>query len=111
MNQYWIIIRVQLDHPVGAGSDGKRIVGYYQDFGVTASEEKAAHDLVAANVEEGSIDWSKSTCEIVDVERLNARVRARSTNRSEPGVWYRSGRGFFPEGESTGQTDDPPVNQ
>lgn len=97
--RYWLIVRVGLRQPIEAAGEGGgrlQLAGYYQDFGVTASTPADARSIVAAAVEDGDIDWKRSSCEVADFNRLNQEVKARSSDPNLVGIWYKSGRGLFP---------------
>lgn len=86
-----------LPDPDDEDDDDRPIVGCVQTFGVTAASEDEAGDLVTEVISDGEIDWSESTVSpSVQIERLSPEVIARSGDWTERGVWYKSGRAFFP---------------
>lgn len=101
LETYWIMARVQLDEEILLDSDDEEdnvgpIVGYFQNFGVTAASEKEALGLVEQMVSDGEIDWPDSTISTKPVLRLDRKIIDQAGDWTESGVWYKSGRVFFP---------------
>jgi hypothetical protein len=81
----------------GDEDDGDRpIVGYFQNFGVSAASEEEACDLVAGQIADGEIEWPASKISSDVVTRLDPAIIARSGDWTQKGIWYKSGRMFFP---------------
>jgi hypothetical protein len=101
LQTYWLVVCVDLHVPVhpepGQEDDDPRPdVGYVQDFGVTAASEEEASDLVVGLISDGDICWSDSTVALTVVEHLHPEIIARAGDWTEKGIWYKSGRAFFP---------------
>ena len=102
LGTYWIMARVQLDREIPPDPDDEEddvgaLVGYFQNFGVTAPSEEDACDLVEKVVADGEIYWSESEVSpSVIIERLSPEIIARAGDWTEKGIWYKSGRAFFP---------------
>lgn len=96
------MVRVELDReippdPDDEDDDDPPIVGYFQNFGVTAGSENEAWDLVAEGISDGEISWSESTISSkVIIQQLSPTIISKSGDWTEKGVWYKSGRAFFP---------------
>lgn len=99
---YWIMVCVNLRQEIlpdteDEDDDDRPIVGYFQTFGVTADSEDKAGELVTEAISDGEIDWSESTISPgVVIHTLDPVIIARAGDWTEPGIWYKSGRGFFP---------------
>lgn len=93
---YWISVCVVLGSPIESPGEGVSLVGYYRNLGVSAPSEEAARQLVSEDVQDGQIDWGDSTVSQVDPASLDEAVVAREADHSGVGIWYRSGRAFFP---------------
>lgn len=107
--RFWLIVHVRLRQPIETadeGGTGQQLVGYYQDFGVTAWSEEEARETVRSVIEDGEIDWANSTCDVSDFEHLDRSVRARSSDPDLAGIWYKSGRGFYPRPHGEGDEED-----
>lgn len=99
LETYWISVCVELASPIDSAelSDERgSLVGYFRNLGVTAPSEDDARRLVSEAVKDGQIDWRDSTVGRVDPDSLDEAVAARKTDHSRVGIWYRSGRAFFP---------------
>lgn len=99
LRTYWVMACVELHRelPAPEGDDDRRPdVGYYRNFGVTTSTEVEVCSLVEAEVADGDIAWSKSEISVDVVNRLNPDIIARAGDWTQQGIWYRSGRVFFP---------------
>lgn len=76
------------------------IVGYFRNFGVRATPDRirpVIEEAVATAELAGDIAWAESKWDPVDVTSLDDSVRSRIVPVAGEGVWYMSGRMFFPE--------------
>lgn len=101
IHTFWVMACVALDReippdPGDPEDDDPPIVGYCRTFGVSAPSEDEARRLVTEAVPDGEIDWAESTISSRDLETLDPVIIVRSGDWSETGIWYRSGRAFFP---------------
>lgn len=99
LETYWISVCVELASPIDSAEladDGGPLVGYFRNLGVSAPSEGEARRLVSVDVKDGQIDWGDSTVGRIDPDSLDVAVAARKTDLSRVGIWYRSGRAFFP---------------
>lgn len=99
-NTYWIMVEVALDQPIAPDpddpEDSGEAVGYIQNFGVTATNEGEACALVEETIGDGEIRWAESRISRDVIHRLEQKILDRAGDWSEKGIWYRSGRAFFP---------------
>jgi hypothetical protein len=102
MGTYWIMAQVQLDRRIPPDPDDEEddvgaLVGYFWNFGVTALSQQEACNLVEELVVDGEIYWSESEVSPgVVVEHLSPEIIARAGDWTKKGIWYKSGRVFFP---------------
>lgn len=76
------------------------IVVYLRNFGVRATAERVRsviEQAVAAADLAGDIEWRESTWYAVSVESLDDTIAGRTLPLIDEGIWYMSGRIFFPE--------------
>jgi hypothetical protein len=79
-------------------SRGKVLIGYYRNFGVTASSAKAARSMAAKAITDGKIDWSDSSVEEIDLATFKQQdIAIQCTDPFQAAIWYRSGHVLFPE--------------
>lgn len=103
MRQFGFSVRVDLHKPThsadghGEGTSWpSRMVGYYQNFCVTAQSEAEAREFVSRDVGDGEIRWEDSTIYLDVMDRIPLSVIERSGNWAEAGIWFKSGRDYFP---------------
>ncbi|HXK40028.1 MAG TPA: hypothetical protein VJ837_04305 [Candidatus Paceibacterota bacterium] len=90
---------IEVEHAQGDDEDeSPPIVGYIRKFGVRATAETLAK-LVTNEVPDGHILWDRTEWHEVNPETLDADIRKRMVAVSGEGIWYRSGRAFYPEDE------------
>ncbi|HEX4954530.1 MAG TPA: hypothetical protein VF017_14150 [Thermoanaerobaculia bacterium] len=96
---YWITLCIDLHEPISFedGEEEAVAVGYYRHFGVAASREGRCWELVEADVSDGEVFWPDCRIREVDVASLGVQVLRRAGDWSAEGIWYRSGRIFFPD--------------
>jgi hypothetical protein len=112
-NTYWITLCIDLAQPISIQpaddelEEGVSIAaGFFQSFGVTAETPEAALDLAFQEATRGNtagiLSRSETRVDPVELSTLDADIRKLSGNWKKPGIWYRSGRAFFPaEGEAS----------
>lgn len=99
---YWIMLCVDLYEtlvrPPGEEDEDlpHAIAGYFLNLGVTALSEATARDMAASEISDGSISWEESQSSSVSVAELPLAILQRASDWTVPGIWYRSGRAFFP---------------
>jgi hypothetical protein len=101
LRTYWIMLCVELhaeipSAPDDPGEDKRPLVGYYQNFGVTTTTEPEACRLVSDQIQDGSIEWSESRISFDVIDRLDPEILSRANDWNSEGIWYKSGRVFFP---------------
>jgi hypothetical protein len=104
MNHYLFRICVILHQPVEVDDEGLpvTVVGYYRNVAVSAPSEQEAQMIVATSVDSvgllaGGIDWAASSYEAIDLARFNPKITKHCKHPSHKGIWYMSGRWFFPK--------------
>jgi hypothetical protein len=85
-----------VDRLGGGGGWPAVMIGYYQNFGVTAISEDQARACVARAVSDGEVLWDDSEISEVVVSELPLAILDRARDWESPGIWYESGKSFFP---------------
>ena len=102
---FWVLLGVDLAEPLrfdeASDGEGQTIVGYYQNFGVTAATAKEALDAASSAARvgptNGTLRLEETSVREVDVKQLDDDIRRRVGSAwKKPGIWYQSGRAFFP---------------
>jgi hypothetical protein len=103
LTTFWVMVPVDLHEelPAPEGDDDRRPdLGYFRNFGVTALTEEEACERVASEIADGQISWSEAEISVDVIGRLDPAIIEKAGDWTEEGVWYRSGRVFFPREES-----------
>lgn len=93
---YWCFVCVRLKKPiVYVDVDSRESVqatGYWMRLGISAPSRASLRHLVKQVVQDGIVQWNKST-----VERIKHHDAAseESANMKVNGVWYTGGRAYF----------------
>lgn len=101
LRTYWIMVCVRLysDLPPAPGEsedDPRPAVGYFQNFGATAASEEEVCKLVASQITDGAVLWPSSEVSSDVVTRLHPGILTEAGDWNQKGIWYKSGRVFFP---------------
>jgi hypothetical protein len=102
--KYFLIVAVRFRSPVSlpkkmrrqSAAVGNLATGFYRNLGITADSEAAARTLAENEIGDGFIDWSDSSVRVFDSQTACDSVVFHSKTSDCGGVWYRSGRMFFP---------------
>jgi hypothetical protein len=93
---YWCFVCVRLKKPiVYVDVDSRESVeatGYWMRLGISAPSRVALRNLVKEVVQDGIVQWNKSTLE--PIKHHDADV-APHANVKVNGVWYTGGRAYF----------------
>jgi hypothetical protein len=106
---YWASVEVRLHEPIPVGDDDEEdlgpMVGYIRNFGVRVKDGEL-RSLLERTIDDGDIRWDTTECNPVDPDSLDRIVRKRIVAVEPEGVWYVSGRAFYPEDpeEETGSS-------
>ena len=108
LRDYWVSVDVTLHEPIQVeDGDDPPMVGYIRNFGVRAapgSLQRIVEDTVRG---EGIVRWEETEWDVVDPATLDRVVRKRivasALDGAGEGVWYWSGRAFFPAEEDPSQ--------
>jgi hypothetical protein len=94
----WATVCVRLAVPFRDPEDPDHppCVGYFRNFGIRLNGPQPRHFLERV-VEDGLVDWEDTKITDVDSQRLDRTIRKHVSEPDENGVWYRSGRMYFPE--------------
>ncbi len=105
LEDYWAVLHVRLREPLKVEDEEPTapVVGYYITFGVRARSSEV-EDTLRSAVHDGEIDWSDSQWGQVDRYALDPEIQARTTDPSS-GIWYRSGRAYYPEKDEDEPSD------
>jgi hypothetical protein len=97
----WANVCVRLHTPLLStnGADEPPVVGYFRNLGIRLNGPQPKNFLERI-IDDGAIDWSDTTVAEVDPQSLDGVVREKVTAPDDSGVWYRSGRMFFPEDDA-----------
>jgi len=93
----WVTVRVRLTEPLPSAGDEDEppLVGYFRNFGIRLPGPQPKRFLEQL-IPDGSIDWSETEFYEVDPASLERDVRNRISVPDENGIWYSSGRIYFP---------------
>jgi hypothetical protein len=98
----WAQVCVRLLEPVpGSDPAGSPMVGYFRNIAVRLPGPQPKSFLEHL-IPDGVVDWDETEVSEVDPSSLDADVRNCVTAPDKDGVWYRSGRMYFPEDDSGG---------
>jgi hypothetical protein len=99
---YWVMLCVDLHAPVTRDPQDEAddlptvLAGYFRNFGITAISEEGARQLAASEILDGTVSWEETESYAVSVHELPPTVIEQASDWTVPGVWYKSGRAFFP---------------
>ncbi|MBI5366878.1 MAG: hypothetical protein HZA54_07560 [Planctomycetes bacterium] len=99
MKHYRCVLAVNLHSPltVEDEEDGPlRVIGYFRVYALKAASASAAQAVVMAEIRDGDIDWADSSLEEVELGELPPEIRVHGSASPQAGIWYQSGRTFFP---------------
>lgn len=95
LRDHWVILRVMLRTPIEVPGEAQA-VGYYRNLGVRCTPERLKRGL-ETEVQADTIVWDKTKWSNVVIDDLDEIVRERTIPVRGEGIWYRSGRLFFPD--------------
>jgi hypothetical protein len=70
--------------------------GYYVNIAVKAESEDKAAQMITSDLADGVINWKESQILSFDLPQLEQRLQFRCMSPDKSGIWYRSGRIFYP---------------
>ena len=96
----WATVCVQLAVPFRDPEDPSHApcVGYFRNFGIRLNGPQPRHFLEHI-IDDGIVDWEDTEVTEVDLERLDQTIKECVSEPDKNGVWYKSGRMYFPEGD------------
>ena len=101
LQDFWATVCVYLREPVTSEDDGGEVLaGYYRNFGLRATPDRVQpliEAAIAAAEPPGDVVWAESNWYGLDPESLDDTIRMRILPVTGEGIWYASGRIFFPE--------------
>jgi hypothetical protein len=104
LGDFWATVHVVLFQPMPAGKDPHVLVhGYHRSFGIRAVPSRVP-ELLAGVVSDGRIEWDETEWRSIDPATLARAIRKRIQLVAGEGLWYSSGRAYYPEG---GRGDGP----
>lgn len=97
----WVRVCVRLSLPLPGADGGAPAVGYYRNLGIRipGPQPKAFLERL---VTDGAVDWRDTEVTEIEPASLGRDVRAAISAPDADGVWYRSGRMYFPEDDHAG---------
>lgn len=100
LRDYSLSVLVDLATPLSiVGSSKPPAARYLRRLGVRSTPDRL-RSFVENAVPDGAIRWDESTCEEACPDAWDASLRERFTPIDGEGIWYKSGRVFFPRDES-----------
>ena len=95
---FWVSLAVKRTGPRTESTESwpPETVGYYRNVGIRARPSRLKA-VIESYVKEGAIDWADTEFERVNPEDLNSTIQQRIRPIESEGVWYESGRAFYPE--------------
>jgi hypothetical protein len=98
----WVQACVHLLKPVTvADGSGPPAVGYFRNVGLRIPGPQP-RSFLERLFPDGIVDWSETEVTEVNPSTLDRDIRALVTAPDSDGVWYRSGRLYFPEDDLPG---------
>jgi hypothetical protein len=105
LGDYWVTVHVELhERLLPEDPWDQSIVGYYCNFGVRCASHRV-RDLLIDAIDDGVVDWAETTIVEVDPGSLEEEIRSRICLMADEGIWYKSGRAFYPD-----EAAEAPVN-
>jgi len=96
---YWASVEVRLYEPIPVeDDDGGHLgpmVGYIRNFGARAKDGEL-RSLLEHTIVDGNICWETTECYPIEPDDLDRIVRKRIVAVDPDGIWYVSGRAFYP---------------
>jgi len=101
VRHFLLNVLVQLPKPLeicdAANSETTAVVGYHVIKGVTGMSRNEMQFLVQQSVTDGEIIWKKCKWNEINPLQHNEVIEKAYQKYSQPfGIWYQSGRIFFP---------------
>jgi hypothetical protein len=99
----WVTVCVRLNEPLhGVGeSTDPPAVGYIRNFGIRLLGPQPKPYLEHL-ISDGTIDWDETEFNEIDPHSLDRATRKQIVSPSAKGIWYKSGRIYFPETSDNG---------
>ena len=99
----WATLSVKLTEPIRTTDDPPEppLIGYFRNFGVRLRGDEP-HRLLERLIDDGSVDWGDSEYREIEPASLDRAIRKRIVAPDTFGVWYRSGRMFYPAENGAG---------
>ena len=93
----WVVACVLLAEPLLQRDDPELppAVGYYRNFGIRLNGPQPKQFLEKI-IPDGLVDWDDTEVKEVDPTTLDEEIRSRISPPDQSGVWYKSGRMYFP---------------
>lgn len=104
LRDHWVILQVMLRTPIEVPGEA-HAVGYYRNLGVRCAPERLKR-VLETEVKDDTIVWDKTKWSEVAIDELDEIVRERTIPVSGEGIWYRSGRLFFPDESKSDSAPD-----
>ncbi len=97
---YWASVEVRLHEPIPVDDDEEDgfgpMVGYIRNFGVRCGDGEL-NSILEKEIVDGTIRWETTECYPVEPDRLDRDIRKRIAPLESGGIWYVSGRAFYPD--------------
>jgi hypothetical protein len=98
----WATVCVRLNAALNSTSDldNPPVAGYFRNFGVRLNGVQSK-ELLTYIIDDGAVDWDDTSVSEIDPQLLDDVIRKAITAPDASGVWYRSGKMYFPASEDT----------
>ena len=96
---YWASVEVRLREAIPVEDDDDHVgpvVGYVRNFGIRIRDGEL-RSLLERTIVDGDIRWETTECYPVQPDDLDPIVRKRIVAVDPDGIWYVSGRAFYPD--------------
>ena len=100
LRDYWACVKVRFSEPVLVDDPTKAkaaaVAGYFRLLGIR-SEPNHVRSFIEPSAGDGNVVWEETEWRPVCLTELDQAIRKRVVPLDGAGVWYQSGRIFFPE--------------
>ena len=102
LRDFWVSAEVRLSTPIDVvdEDESRPVIGYIRNFGIRATHERLS-SVVTAEITDGRVLWDHTEWYEIDPSTLDSVIRKRILPVDGEGIWYRSGRAFYPEDDES----------
>ena len=100
LRDYWVTVTVAFPEPIAVTDpepgESPHIVGYIRLLGVRSAPLEL-RSIIGSAVEDGGVVWERTEWKPIRLKDLDRTIRKRIVPIDSSGIWYQSGRIFFPD--------------